>query len=266
MVGVLLAQLRAAQDERNEAVGAEAAIRAVGILEKRFGQENLALLPCMEEAMAILTNAGRSTEAVTYAQRACRIWDAVPENARDKLLAADCRRRLGWYLALSGRPADGIVPLRRAVEELRAEVGNTHHTFALCEGMLAYCLFETGDVIEADRMSERALAVAQKLALSANDQMSHLRFIRGHVLAGIARTTNDRDKLQQAAPLLQNAWERMYIYSNRDIAWRRVALADLAGIYDTLGEPAKAQEWRNRVTQVPAWEGLMMSEGADATP
>ncbi|MCC6428447.1 MAG: protein kinase [Phycisphaerales bacterium] len=256
LVGMLLTQLRAAQDERQWDLGAAAAIQAAEILSHRFGPNDLSVMPCLDEAAATLAYSGHADEAVPLAQRVCAIWGAVPQAARDKLLAADSRRREGWYLALAGRTSEAVGPLRRAVEELRNEVGDDHHTMALSEGMLAFCLFETGEKSLANEMSERALRVAEKLGNSANDQINHLRLVRGHVLLGLGREHKDEAVMKQALPLLEVAWEKHYSYADRNFAWRKMVLNDLAALHVEMGDPIAAQAWRDRADDEPRWAGM----------
>jgi tetratricopeptide (TPR) repeat protein len=239
LVNILVAQMRASVGERRAADRATAALRAADILARRFGPNDLSLMSCIEDAGDILIYAGEPARAADLAKRACDIWDAIPAPARDRLLAADSRRRLAWCLALAGRPAEATPIFQRAVTELHQAVGPEHHTCALASAGLAFCLAQTGDLAGADERSARALDLAQRLGTSADDQLALIRFIRGHVLRLLGRNAAARE-------ILESAWESHFHATGSAFPCRRLLTEDLALSCDAMGEPAAAAAWRAR--------------------
>ncbi len=244
MVAVLHAQFRAAEAENLSALRIEAAERAAEILAGRFGPTDLSVLLYVEQAAMLQTFIGGKSRAVELGTRACDIWDAIPEHARDTLLAANTRRRLGWYLALDGRPAEAIPHLRRAMTEIAAAVGAEHRSHALAESTLAFCLAETGDLVAADESSARALALAERLPATPNDQLAHNRFTRGHVLHLLGRH-------EEARANLESAWDLYFHLMTPAVSWRKVWAEDLAAVLAALGDPAASDRWRSVLDPAP---------------
>ena len=239
-VGVLTAQLRSAECEGLLTLRIDAALRAAEILELRFGKNDLSVLLYIEQAATVLAYAGSMDRAVQLGARACEIWDAVPDGARDRLLAANSRRRLGWYYAMGGRPAEGIPVLRRAMDEIAGSVGAEHRSFALAENTLAFCLADVGDFEAAERASAHALHLAETLPATPVDQLAHNRFMRGHVLLSQGR-------YQESRPLLESAWRDQFKYMGSAFPWWRVCAEDLAESCERQGDAAAAAAYRTEI-------------------
>lgn len=240
LVTILAAQMRSSIGERRAADRAAAALHAVDILSRRFGPNDLALMACLDDACDILTYTGQAARAAELAKRACDIWDALPASARDPLLMANSRRRLAWCMALADRPADAAEVFRSVITELQSTVGPEHHTTALAEAGLSFCLAQTGDLGGADERSARALSLADRLGASADDQLAIIRFIRGHVLHMLGRQA-------EARPLLQLAWDSHFRNAGPAFVCRRQLIEDLAGACDAMGDRAAAAAWRARL-------------------
>jgi len=237
LVGVLHAQFRAAAGEGILDQRITAAMRAADIMAARFGTNDLSVLLYVEQAATVLAFAGRPAEAAAMGARACEIWDAVPPIARDELLSANTRRRLGWFLALARSPDEAVPHLRRAMSEVAAAVGPEHRSYALAEGTLAYCLAETGAGDDADVASARALELAERLPATPFDQLVHIRFMRGHVLCLLGRHA-------EARAMLQDVWDSYYRLMEPFVSWRRVCTEDLAATCAAMGDIEGAARWR----------------------
>lgn len=245
VVGVLFALMVSANGEAMPGAKIDAALRAADILAHRFGPNDLSVLMCKEEAATVLALTGRSARAVDIGREVCAIWDAVPEAARDRLLAADSRRRLGWFLALAGLYQDAIAADRRAIDELHGLVGEEHHTVALAESGLAFCLLQTGETQAADARSAHALAVAERVAATPPDQLANIRFVRGHVLLATGRPS-------EALACLAPAWDVSFYDTPAAYGWRRMLIEDAAAACDATGDATSAAEWRSRLDREAA--------------
>ena len=245
LIGVLIATMRAAESERLHEPRAQAAIQAGEILLTRFGDEDFSVLLCLEYAASVLAFTDRPERSVEIGRRACAIWESVPPEARDHLLAANSRRRLAWYLSLAQEHERAIGEYRRAIDELLASVGPEHHTLALTRSGLALCLAETGDLQRADVLSAQALAFVERRPATPIDQVSHIRFVRGHVLMRLGRH-------REAIDVLEKAWDPIFRYANSEFVWRRQFITDVADAHEAQGQSQAAQAWRARMDRSPA--------------
>lgn len=258
VVGTLLARFRAAEGESREQQRYESLLRAADILSRRTTGDEFPILLCIEQAATILAFEGQSERAVEYGTRACQIWERIPAPARDHLLAGNTRRRLGWYLAVAGRWQDGAREYERAIGELSAAVGPNHHTVAQGKGGLAYCMLALGQPERADELSAAALALALASPISPPDQISHIRFVRAHVLAARARDLAAQNRLDEARSLFaevialaDQTWDVFYKLVGIGYTWRRELIHDAAEACDFLGDPAAASAWRDRLHTPP---------------
>ncbi len=242
LVAVLIAQIRTSEGEWQLETRAAAALRAAEILAKRFGPNDPAVLICLDEAAVVLAFAGQAERAVELGRRACAIRELVPPAARDHLMAGSGHRRLGWYLALAGKYDEAIDVLSTARSEVEFAFGPRHHTIALIEGTMAFCLFEAGRVTEAEEMSARALSLALSLPAIALDQLGQIRFARGHILRALGRPA-------EARAVLEAAWERVFQCSGPNYRWYLIFVDDLIGACEEMGDRAGADAWRPEVAK-----------------
>lgn len=236
LVRTLTTQMRAAECEAMSRLKAEAAIEATRVLSRKFGENDPTLLVCVQEAAVTLAITGDPERAIEYARRACDIRDRIPVRARDPLLDADSRRYLALCLTLAGHHEEAIPVWEAAIEELRTAVGPEHHAVAVVEGGLAMSLLSTGQVEQADEMSAKALALAERLSTPAPDQMATHEFVRGHVLVA-------RRKWAEAKPLLERAWDPVYQSLSPRFHWRQQLLRDLVEATRELGEEEQRRGW-----------------------
>lgn len=237
LVELLTAEIRSADSEGLLEPAGRAAMQAADLLAREYGETDFSVLTCVENAALALGFTGEPERAIPLAERACAIWDAVPVHARDVLLAANSRRRLANYLSYAGRYADATREYERSIEELTRSVGANHHTAALAKAGLALCLAELGESQRADELSRHALVVALGFEGNAIDQVSMARFARGHVLLVAGNAA-------EARPLLEQAWNDIFVSWAPEWAWRSMLLTDLARCCESLGDTAAASEWR----------------------
>ncbi len=238
LVGSLLLRMRAAEDEGKLEDRGESALRAARILSARFGAHDFSVLLCVEQAASVLAYAGKLDDAIRFGRQACEIWDSIPPGARDKLLAANSRRRLGWYYSLKREFQPAIEELQRSGRELLAAVGPEHHTPALNAAELSFCLLETGRIAEADEMSRGALELASRLAATPGDQLAHVRFCRGHVLVALGRWA-------EARAVLEPAWSPNFEYTGDRFVWRPIIIDDIVRACEAMGDRSAAERWRS---------------------
>lgn len=240
LVGMLIASMRAALSDREFQLHVDMALRAADLLAKRFGPHDFSVLMCLEQAANVQMFECIPEDAIETSRRACAVWDAIPAEHRDNLLAGNFRRRMALALMICGHYEEAIDVNRRAIEEFRAAVGERHHIVDLAKSQLAFCLVMTGQAAEAEVLSERALASATSNPATAPDQLAHMRFMRGHNLFLQRRYA-------EAAPLLQQAWSDMYSRVSRNFGWRHVLVSDMVASLEAMGEVAAASTWRARL-------------------
>ncbi len=242
MVNMLIARMRASISDMNFEAHTQSAMRAADLLSKKFGPNDFSVLMCLDQASNILMVEGQPEDAVAVTRRACAVWDSIPPNARDALLAANFRRRLGFSLLLAGQYEEAAEVNRQALAELRAAVGERHHVYALAESQLAFCLLKMGDGPGAEAMSERAYTNAIGNPAAAVDQLSHIRFMRGHILCA-------QNKAHEGQPILLESWEGLYRQVNPRFPWKRLMINDLIAAFEASGDQESAQVWHARLDQ-----------------
>lgn len=240
IVRTLIAQMRAAESEIRLDVRWAAALRAADILSKRFNPHDSSVLVCIEQAAVNLCFAGEGEQSVRLQRRALEIWDAVPLRVRDRLLEANCRRRLGWYMTNAGQFTEAIPELTLAKDQLEAQVGPRHYLVALTKAHMGVCLAETGKAEEADHLTRDAFDILKDWPSIPLDSGAHIRSARGHVLHKLGRNVEARETLLPC-------WEVVYRPANKEVPWRRMFITDMAAIHRELGEPAQADIWLARL-------------------
>jgi len=193
--------------------------------------------------MTLAFNGGEG-RAIELSRRACAIRDTVAPGVRDPLVVATAHRVLGWFLSLAGRHEEAIPVLRGALQEIREAVGPDHHLVALAQSKLAFSLVQTGAVKEADELSERALETGQRLPATYMDQLTHMQFVRGHVLMSLGKPA-------EAKALLTPCWEQHYRFTAASFAWRRTLIIDMARACAALGDSAGAETWQRLIEEPP---------------
>jgi tetratricopeptide (TPR) repeat protein len=239
-IRALTTQMRAADCEGLPTLKSQAAIEAARLLSMRFGEHDPMLLACVQEAAIALAISGDPEAAIAFARRACEIRDRVPLHARDPLLDADSRRYLALCLTLAERHAEAIPVWQAAIDELRGAVGPDHHAVAVVESGLAMSLLQTGQTDQADLLSARALALAERLPTTAPDQLATHRFVRGHVLA--AKGAWDAARVH-----LELAWNPIYAVTTPSFPWRLQLIRDMITACRSLGDLEATREWELRL-------------------
>ncbi len=242
LIGTLMSQARTAAGEFLPQVRLEALIRATNLLIKRFGAEDLSVLMCAQEASVVAMLQGDVARSMEYSERVCRIWDSIPENIRDASLSANARRLRAFALALADRPQEAMTQYDRSIPELAKAFGEEHYTMALAQSGRAFCLASLGEFEKAGELSATALRQAERVAATPTDQMTHVRFVRGHVLAN-----QTPPRTGEAKELLQWSWDTYYKALSSHFAWRRVLIHDMVACCRALKDEAGAQSWLERL-------------------
>lgn len=242
LVGVLMAQVRAAIVEGRSEPRIRAGLRAADILERRFGPDDQSLVACLEDAATSLAYQGKPERAADVTARVVRIRESIPEGIRDALLTANSRRTLAWMILLAGRPAEALPLYQAAIKEIEEIVGPRHHTWALAMAGYAVALAQTGDLDAAEAATVRALDVAESSAAIPVDALAHVRFARGHIL-------RERGEHAQAIRVLTPVWEIYYNHPGNRLPWHRELIKTLADVHAALGDEARATEWRARLEE-----------------
>lgn len=237
IVRSLIAQLRSAEGENRIDVRWAASLRAADILARKFGPNDSSVLVCVEQAATNLAFSGEGEHAVRLQQRALDIWQTLPKEFRDGLLAANCRRRLGWYQFAAGMYAQGLKELEAAQKEFEPEVGGRHYLVALARSNQSLCLAELGRLSEADDHSKFALEILALWPATPPDTAAHIRFARGHVLHRMG-------KHAEAHPMLLLAWNGTYRHDGKVSPWRKLIIADIIAGLEATGDQANADAWR----------------------
>lgn len=244
-VGMLMAQFQEAWVEGLLDMRVETTLRAADILGSRFGGSDLSVLMCLEQAAVAEVYAGRADRAVPLGERAVAIWSSIPDGARDELLSANTRRRLAWYLDLSGQHEGSVREYEAALALFSAQLPPDHYLTALTRSGLAMGLASCGDLMRADAESAEAARVIEHTAAIPPDTAAHIQFSRGHVL----RLQGNHG---EARAFLEGAWADAYgANSGTSFEWRRLLIEDMIDVCTRLGDDSCAQIWRARLPAGP---------------
>lgn len=244
LVRTLVSQYRAAQSENRADIRWSSANRAAEILTKKFGPNDNSVLVCIEEAAVNLAFGGHAEQAVGLQRRAVDIWMSRSEKIRDNLLAANCRRRLGWYMIAAGQFREALPILQTAQKEFEKEVGGRHYVVALARSNQAICFAEQGELKEAEDNSRFAIEILALWPATPIDTASHIRFARGHVLTKLGR-------YEEAHAMLLRAWEGSYREDHVVSPWRKMLTDDMITSLKAMGDE----------TNLHAWEAVAQREG-----
>ncbi len=236
---VYIAQMRSAVTEDLSETRTSAALAAAAILSRRFGANDTSVLVCMEEAAVGCAASGDLKGAAEHARRACEIREDIPEIAQDKIMIASGRRYYAWYLLMSGDVDGAILAYRDAIERIRDAVGEEHHLMALAEAGLAYALGSAGQLEEAERLAERAMARPSAQKVAHTDQIAQIVFAYVSVRVRCGKYENARETLQ-------GTWEN-WRQAGRGNPWRREVILLMARLCRREGDEASALLWESRV-------------------
>jgi tetratricopeptide (TPR) repeat protein len=246
IVRTLMALSRAAHVEGDLRAKADASLHAADILTRRYGPDDSSVLVCLEEAAVVLAFDGDAARAADLGERALRIRQRTPPEARDPILEGGALRYQAWFLTLAGRYREGADYWERAGATLRSVVGPEHHAVALTRAGLAMCLAEEGRLEEADRVSAEALESGLKNpATTVGDQTANLRLARGLVLARLGRAEEAREQLLAA-------WDAFLgVHAPPRYPWRTLCARSLAECARRLNLPDEAARWDLALGQPP---------------
>jgi tRNA A-37 threonylcarbamoyl transferase component Bud32 len=242
LVGVLMAQVRAAIVEGQPEPRVRAGLRAADILERRYGPDDQSLVACLEDASTALAYEGQVARAADVTARIVRIRESIPAGVRDALLTANSRRTLAWMVLMDGRAKESLPIFKSVVADFENIVGPRHHTWALAVGSMAVALADSGDLRAAEDASLRALNVAETSTAIPVDALAHIRFARGHVLF-LQR------KHEQAIAAFAPVWDTYYHPSGNLLPWYGQLIRETLASHEALGHTADIALWRTRLDE-----------------
>lgn len=240
-VGFLWSRIRAAQAAGEYHSRYQDGLKAAELLAQRFGENDLSVLMCLQDASTALAYAGKPGEAAKVEARALSIWGAVPPAARDALLAANTRRRLAWFMSMDeALAAAAAVEYRAAIEELVGVVGEEHFIVAMARAGLASCLIGLGQVAEAAPLVALAVEAGNKnSAIMSADQFAEIDFARARLELATGERAVARDRLEAL-------WERYYSLAPATHPGRRVLCRAMTRLCEDEGDLSAAEVWRTR--------------------
>ncbi len=239
-VGLLWSRIRAAQSEGQYEARYTSGLKAAELLALRFGENDLSVLMCLQDASTSLAYAGLPGEAADVEARALRIWQAVPPGARDGLLAANTRRRLAWFLAMDEQHSAAAEEYRKAIDELLSAVSEEHFVVAMARAGLASSMISLGQVSEAASIIAQAVEKGQaSSAIMSVDQFAEIDFAR-------ARLEIATGELAAGRARLEALWQRYYSLAPATHPGRRSLVRTLVGLCEDAGDQPGAEIWRSR--------------------
>lgn len=239
LVGILMAQVRAAIVEGQSEPRIAAGLRAADILERRYGPDDQSLVACLEDASTALAYEGHVDRAADITARIVRIRESIPAGVRDALLTANSRRTLAWMILMDGRAKESLAMYQTVAKDLENIVGTRHHTWALTMAGMAVALAELGDLQAADDASARALNIAETSSAIPIDALAHVRFARGHILFA-------QEKYEQAIAAFTPAEAAYDNPRGNLLPWHKRLVREMAAAHEALGHSAEAATWRAR--------------------
>jgi serine/threonine protein kinase len=217
LIGALMSQVHAAATEYRAQEREAAATRAADLLAKRFGEHDLSVLACLQEASTVAFYRGRPERSIELQTRACAVWDSMTDDVKDACLAANARRLLALATVQVSTSDDALALADRAITECTSAFGARHHVTALALAARAYLKAERNDLKGADEDSTLSARLAEEFKNTISiDQLCHLRFVRGYVLCRLGETARGKE-------LVQWSMTTLYQHADPDFVWRKKA-------------------------------------------
>jgi tetratricopeptide (TPR) repeat protein len=235
-VRTLMAQSLAALAQGDHAQRADAALAAADVLERHLGPADRSVLMCVELAAVVLAHNGQAERAIEVGERALRIREQTPEHLRDPILEGGALRYQAFYLTLAGRYEQAAPYWRRARDAMLPVTGRNHHAIALIDAGLSLCMPMPEQLAEADRLTARAMTIADASPAIAPDQRAAVHLARARVLIR-------QGEHEQALRLLAQAWNEWIYKAMPRFEWRRLALADARQAATALGRDDLLTAW-----------------------
>jgi len=130
------------------------------IYEQRLGADHLRLLEPLTGLTALYWSQGKPERAVELQERAVEICRAQPAG-----LHPDCAQPFAnmgvLYRSVEGKAAEGLELLQQSVELREQHLGEGHPDLAFPLGSVADAYLNDGELDEAERFADRALAVLE---------------------------------------------------------------------------------------------------------
>lgn len=220
LVGTLLARARAAMHEGMSRERIDALERAAELLGSQREGRKVSVLTCLQEAANAAAFSGDCDRAVGLQERACAVWEQIPESARDPMAHASAVRRLAWYLCMAGEHSRAAPLHEFVIDAFSRQLGPDHYLVGLCKSGLAMDRLGLGDPAGAETLSAEGLSVCESFPSTPGDALAHALFVRGHLLL-------IQGDSEAARPLLESAWTVSYFLLGSDLPWCRMLAEDL---------------------------------------
>ncbi|MCL4673286.1 MAG: tetratricopeptide repeat protein, partial [Sphingomonadaceae bacterium] len=207
---------------------------AIAVLEKASGREHRFLENRLHGNLGVsYRNSGMLTEAEASYRAAWRISER--EFSRDSVGAISDSDNLARVLAAQGR-WDEALPLYRR----NWEIADAYRDWSLDldeeVGGWVYALLNTGQLAEADRVTERVLREVRATSGVDGDDLSQYLNLRGLVLV-------EQERFAEAEPLLREA---VKANSQNDLSGGATLIANLAAVLEAQSRYAEAEDLRRQ--------------------
>jgi tetratricopeptide (TPR) repeat protein len=207
--------------------------RAGAVLEAAVGAEHPDVARALDGRAQVLHNKGALEDAILLYERALAIRQAALGDDHPSL--ASSLTNIGLLRAKAGRAAEALAPLRRGAELVEAAYGGGEQ-LATALGSLAGALVDVGEIDEATRTYDRAIAIGERVR--AADLGSHL--------TGRAEIHDDP---AEAEALLRRALEQWAIQEGEDPVHEGYTRYALAQTLTRLGRANEAAQEGRRALQ-----------------
>jgi tetratricopeptide (TPR) repeat protein/predicted Ser/Thr protein kinase len=207
--------------------------RAGAVLEAAVGAEHPDVARALDGRAQVLHNKGALEDAILLYERALAIRQAALGDDHPSLALS--LTNIGLLRAKAGRAAEALAPLRRGAELVEAAYGEGEQ-LATALGSLAGALVDVGEIDEATRTYDRAIAIGERVR--AADLGSHL--------TGRAEIHDDP---AEAEALLRRALEQWAIQEGEDPVHEGYTRYALAQTLTRLGRANEAAQEGRRALQ-----------------
>jgi len=235
-VADVMINLGASQSDRGRYPEAEAFYRqALDILEAFHGADHFRTASAKTMLGRTLVYQGRTAEGIPLLQDALAIQEAVHGSEHPRVASA--LNDLGSAALQEGRLDEAEECFLRMLEVYRHVYPEGHYLEGIAISNLGSVMVERADHVAAEHLYREALAIYES------------RLSPAHLNTGIGRIKLGRALLRQSrfaeAEVESRAgYEIVQAQSSPSVSWLRSARADLVAAYEALGEPERAQAFR----------------------
>lgn len=225
--------------------------RALAIQRKLHGNEHLAVAESLNNLAVVHNMTGELETAAELLREALDIRRKLlrPDNPR----MADSMVNLAISLGKMGKYEESETLYRQALVIYRDSLGNDHSRVALNLENLGYLLHKKGDDASAERVLREAIEVWRRARPEGHWQIAFSGGVLGCCLTA-------RGQYEEAEQLLLKAYEVVEETLNEQHP-RTLKIADyLVELYQVLGKPEQANEWKAKASDADADEKPVLGE------